>query len=86
MDYTQLLNELEQASLFDIYRLKAGMSKMLDQPDRINAIKRRLHIGMEITCFDERDECNRSESPQRTLNSLLKSEVLVRFFPGDVQR
>jgi hypothetical protein len=29
---------------------------------------------------------NRSESPQRTLNSLLKSEVLVRFFPGDVQR
>ena len=55
MDYTQLLNELEQASLFDIYRLKAGMSKMLDQPDRINAIKRRLHIGMEITYFDERE-------------------------------
>ncbi len=55
MDYTQLLNELEQASLFDIYRLKAGMEKMLDQPDRINAIKRRIQPGMEITYFDENE-------------------------------
>jgi hypothetical protein len=53
MDYTQLLKELEQASLFDIYRLNSGMRKMLDQPDRINAIKRRLYLGMEITYFDE---------------------------------
>lgn len=55
MDYTQLIKELEKASLFDIYRLNSGMRKMLDQPDRINTIKRRLYHGMEITYFDERE-------------------------------
>ncbi len=55
MDYTQLLNELEQASLFDLYRLNTGIRKMLDQPERINAIKRRLKPGMDISYFDQKE-------------------------------
>ena len=55
MDYTQLLHELQQASLFDLYRLKSGINKMLDQPDRITAIKRQLRIGQEITYFEEKE-------------------------------
>ena len=41
--------------MFDLYRLKAGINKMLDQPDRITAIKRQLHIGQEISYFNERE-------------------------------
>ncbi|MBF0448435.1 MAG: hypothetical protein HQL67_09565 [Magnetococcales bacterium] len=55
MDYTQLITELEQSSLFNLYRLNAGITKMLDQPDRINAIKRRLYPGQQITYFNERE-------------------------------
>ncbi len=55
MDYTQLLHELQQASLFDLYRLQAGIGKMLDQPERIQAIKRRLRPDMQVTYFDERE-------------------------------
>ena len=55
MDYTQLLHELQQASLFDLFRLKTGIGQMLDQPDRIAAVKRQLCLGQEITYFD-RDE------------------------------
>lgn len=55
MDYTQLLHELQQASLFDLYRLKSGINKMLDQPDRITAIKRQLRMGQEISYFEERE-------------------------------
>ena len=53
MDYTQLFYELQQASLFDLYRLKSGINKILDQPDRITAIKRQLRIGQEVTYFAE---------------------------------
>jgi hypothetical protein len=53
LNYTQLFNELEQASLFDLYRLRVGIGKMLDQPARIKAIKSRLRLDMEITYFDE---------------------------------
>ncbi|MBF0448307.1 MAG: hypothetical protein HQL67_08920 [Magnetococcales bacterium] len=55
MDYTQLITELEQTSLFNLYRLQAGITRMLDQPDRVDAIKRRLYPGQEITYFNERE-------------------------------
>lgn len=34
MDYTQLLEELQKASLFDLYRLQAGIGKMADHGGR----------------------------------------------------
>ncbi|MBF0620942.1 MAG: hypothetical protein HQL54_03360 [Magnetococcales bacterium] len=55
MNYSQLLQELQKASLFDLYRLQAGIESMLDQPDRINAIKRRLRLGMRITYFNDQE-------------------------------
>ncbi len=55
MDYTHILEELQKASLFDLYRLQAGIDKMLDQPERIDAVKRRLRPGMAITYFNQRE-------------------------------
>ncbi|MBF0613270.1 MAG: hypothetical protein G8345_20725 [Magnetococcales bacterium] len=69
MDYTELFRHLQEASLFDLYRLKVGISLMLDQPERLDAIKYRLQPGMAITFFNGRE--NRSmegvvEAVQRT--------------------
>jgi hypothetical protein len=74
MDYTQLLTELEKASLFDLYRLRVGIGKMLDQPDRIKSIKRRLRIGMEVTYFDEGE----NRLIPATIEEIQRTKLLVR--------
>ncbi len=51
MDYTKLLNELKDASLFDLYRLYVAIGNELDSPNRILAIKAKLRIGMEMSYF-----------------------------------
>jgi len=52
MDYTNLLNELNQASTFDLYRLSVAIDNELENPKRILNIKQKLHIGMELNYFD----------------------------------
>ncbi len=51
MDYTHLLNELNKATLFDLYRLYAAMGRELNNPHRITAIKQTLRVGMELSYF-----------------------------------
>lgn len=51
MDYTNLLNELNKASAFDLYRLHVAIGNELDNPKRIVAIKQQLRIGMELSYF-----------------------------------
>ncbi len=55
MNYNLLLSELEQASTFELFRLQAAISTLLDDPNRIAAIKRKLHPGMEISYFHEQE-------------------------------
>jgi hypothetical protein len=52
MDYTHLLNALNKASLFDLYRLYAAIGRELNNPHRITAIKQKLRVGMELSYFD----------------------------------
>lgn len=54
MNYSEVLQALENASLFDVYRLKIAINFLLDQLERLFAIKRQLSIGMNISYF-----CNR---------------------------
>lgn len=51
MNYSEIMSELEQASLFDIYRLKVAMSAFLEQPEKIRALKQQLRVGMHISYF-----------------------------------
>ncbi|MCU7918628.1 MAG: hypothetical protein KZQ95_09750 [Candidatus Thiodiazotropha sp. (ex Epidulcina cf. delphinae)] len=53
MDYNLILSELQQASMFDLFRLQAAIGKLLDDPARLIVIKRALRPGMEITYFHE---------------------------------
>ena len=51
MNYTHLLNELNKASSFDLYRLYEAIGNELDNHQRILNIKQKLQIGMDLSYF-----------------------------------
>lgn len=52
MNFTHIIDEMNKASLFDLYRLNVAINKELSNPDRINAIKKKLYLGMRLTYFE----------------------------------
>lgn len=64
MDYTEVLNALNQATLFDLHRLQSAIDQELSNPDRIEAIKNQLNPGQQISYFDP------------TQNSLIEAVVI----------
>ena len=60
MDYTRLLNELKEASAFDLYRLHVAIGNELENPKHVFNIKKKLRIGMRVSYFYRVD--NRSVS------------------------
>ncbi|MCP4475139.1 MAG: hypothetical protein GY821_11370 [Gammaproteobacteria bacterium] len=51
MDYTELFDQLKQASLFDLYRLSIAINQSLDDPKALRAIRQQLHVGMQVNYF-----------------------------------
>ncbi|WP_257275396.1 hypothetical protein [Endozoicomonas sp. SESOKO4] len=64
MDYAQLLEALNRASTFDLFRLNAMIDRELESSERIGRIKAALTIGQKLSYFD------------RSSNSLRNCEVL----------
>lgn len=58
MNYTDILTSLNQASAFDLFRLRAAIDRVLDQPGWVTAVQARLRVGMAIEYFDP--QANRS--------------------------
>ena len=55
MDYELIVSALQKASAFDLYRLQSAIGHLLDDPLLLNAIKRQLRPGMEITYFEPQE-------------------------------
>jgi len=53
MDYSKIIENLKQASLFDLYRLSVAINQQLENPQRVDEIKRRLHPSQIIHYFDQ---------------------------------
>lgn len=64
MDYSKIMSELDDASLFDLYRLSAAISKELDNPSRIEKVKGVIKEGDIISYFED------------TANRLIQAEVI----------
>lgn len=73
MNFNQIISELQQASLFDLYRLHAAIGKQLDDPARLQALKHQLKPGMEITYFH--DQKNRLVAAR--ILEIRKTRVMV---------
>jgi hypothetical protein len=53
MDFSKIIEELNKASSFDLYRLKVAINQQLENPSRLSEIKRSLKPGQKISYFDE---------------------------------
>ncbi|NOQ16638.1 MAG: hypothetical protein GQ581_06225 [Methyloprofundus sp.] len=57
MNYTEILEELNKATLFDLHRLQSAIYQELKSPARNEAIKFRLKPGQGISYFDSDANC-----------------------------
>ncbi|MCP4286218.1 MAG: hypothetical protein GY792_17515 [Gammaproteobacteria bacterium] len=74
MDYELIVSALQKASAFDLFRLQSAIGHLLDDPLRLNAIKRQLRPGMEITYFESQE--NRLISAQ--VLEIRRTRVAIR--------
>ena len=59
MNFAEVLNALNEASAFELYRLRAAINVVLDEPGRMLAIQTKLHLGQSIEYFDPRANAKR---------------------------
>ena len=52
MNYTNTLSSLNQASAFDLFRLRAAIDRVLDQPGWMTAVQASLRVGQTVEYFD----------------------------------
>ncbi|MBK1649341.1 hypothetical protein [Rhabdochromatium marinum] len=55
MNFTEVLDVLNDASLFELYRLDAAIRNQLENPARIAAVKQALTQGQRVRYFDDRE-------------------------------
>ncbi|MGN7611883.1 hypothetical protein ACQZV8_07330 [Magnetococcales bacterium HHB-1] len=68
------MKELEQASLFDLYRLKEAINSKLDDPERIDRVRRHLSPGDDISYFD----AEKNRLVKATVEKLHRTRLVVR--------
>lgn len=73
MDYTAILTELNNASLFELYRLNVAIRKQLEDSARLSLIKNNLIKGQLISYFDETE----NRLVEATIVELKRTKVLV---------
>ena len=74
MNYSDIIKALEQASAFDLYRLTVAIDTMIDDPQRILAIKMALRLGQEIEYYDA--SANRQQ--RAIIEKIQSTKVVVR--------
>jgi hypothetical protein len=55
VNYSNIVSMLNQASAFDLFRLRAAIDRILDQPNWMQAVQARLHIGTLIEYFEPQE-------------------------------
>lgn len=52
MNFSDVLKALNHASAFELYRMRAAINRVLDEPRWLQAIQARLQVGQAIEYFD----------------------------------
>lgn len=52
MNFSDVIKTLNQASAFELYRMRAAIDRVLDEPRWLRAIQARLQIGQSVQYFD----------------------------------
>lgn len=54
MNFSEVFKTLNQASAFDLFRLRAAIDRVLDEPSWLRAVQSRLKVGQAVQFFDLR--------------------------------
>ena len=52
MNFSEVIKTLNSASAFDLYRMRAAIDRVLDEPRWMQSIQVRLKVGQEVEYFD----------------------------------
>lgn len=52
MNFSNVIQTLNQASAFELYRMRAAIDRVLDAPDWLQAVQARLKVGQVVQYFD----------------------------------
>ena len=74
MNYSQILEALNKASLFELYRLQQAIRRSLEDPARIRQIKNSLRVGQDIEYFEAED----NRLIEASIVELKRTKVLVK--------
>jgi len=74
MNYSQILEALNQASLFELYRLQQAIRRSLEDPARIRQIKNLLRVGQDIEYF----EAEENRLIEASIVELKRTKALVK--------
>lgn len=73
MNFSETISTLKNASAFELYRLRAAIDRVLDQPGWMDAVRSRLRVGQHIQYFDP--GANRSQ--QGEIEELRRKQAVV---------
>lgn len=59
MNFSDVLKTLNNASAFELFRLRAAINAVLDEPIRLQAIQSILYLGQSIEYFDAKENAKR---------------------------
>jgi hypothetical protein len=52
VNFSEVIKTLNNASAFDLYRMRAAIDRVLDEPRWMHAVQVRLKVGQEVEYFD----------------------------------
>lgn len=81
MDYSQIIDALNHASGFDLYRLRSALDNMIDEPRRLIEIRARLRVGQRVQWFD----AGRNRLCEGTLINIKQTRAVISN-PSDGKR
>jgi hypothetical protein len=74
MNYSEILQALNNASLFELYRLEQAIRRSLEDPARIRKVKDSLRVGQDIAYF----EAEENRLIEARIVELKRTRALVR--------
>lgn len=74
MNYSELVELLDRANAFDLYRLRTAIDNMIDDPRRIIEVKTSLRLGQEVTYF----EGSTNSVHEGVVENIKKTRAVVR--------
>ena len=74
MDYNEIVDQIQSASLFDVYRLRCALDHILEDPEHLAELRHSLIPGRDATYFSWKD----NRLVEVTILELKQTRVLVR--------